>query len=395
MATAFIVLSYVHIVPLRLAIMVISRDIFILVGSFLYLLLLDSSDIRPTGLSKANTAVQILTVIYFLAVAAFPAEAKAMGTGMGSLLRPGRHADLRGHDGRLRAPVPVPRHPEALRCVRAPGRSSSRIGVGVEAVTPGSPADRAGIVAGDRILSVSGQPVEDLLDLHFLTSRSRFTLAWRDASGARRKKEFRLEGETPGIFPGADPRTALPQPVHLLLRPPAAEGASPHPVREGRGRPPLLPSRAIRHLFGSFRRGGGEDRPVPPLAALRVDPHDRPGTAPADAREPAGGRRDARDAAADPRRDRPSRPDRRLPRRQRRRGARAKPSGTLRPASRAPHGGGGPGGAHVPSGRTAAAAPGHDADRRGKRSICSVRWAGNSGKARTGSRSRSPPTNIT
>lgn len=85
MATAFIVLSYVHIVPLRLAVMVISRDIFILVGSFLYLLLLDSSDIRPTGLSKANTAIQILTVIYFLAVAAFPAEAKALGAGMKSL----------------------------------------------------------------------------------------------------------------------------------------------------------------------------------------------------------------------------------------------------------------------------------------------------------------------
>jgi cardiolipin synthase len=84
MATAFIVLSYVHIVPLRLAVMVISRDIFILVGSFLYLLLLDSSDIRPTGLSKANTAVQVLTVLYFLAVAAFPSEAKALGTGRGS-----------------------------------------------------------------------------------------------------------------------------------------------------------------------------------------------------------------------------------------------------------------------------------------------------------------------
>jgi cardiolipin synthase len=81
MATAFIVLSYVHIVPLRLTIMVISRDIIILVGSFLYLLLFDASDIRPTGLSKANTAVQVLTVIYFLAVAAFNAEAKALGAG--------------------------------------------------------------------------------------------------------------------------------------------------------------------------------------------------------------------------------------------------------------------------------------------------------------------------
>ena len=85
MATAFIVLSYVHIVPLRLAVMVISRDIFIIVGSFLYLLLLDTSDIRPTALSKANTAVQILTVIYFLAVAAFPAEAMALEAGSRSL----------------------------------------------------------------------------------------------------------------------------------------------------------------------------------------------------------------------------------------------------------------------------------------------------------------------
>lgn len=85
MATAFIVLAYVHIAPLRLAVMVISRDIIILVGSLLYLLLFEASDIRATGLSKANTAVQILTVIFFLSVAAFPAEAKTLGAGLGSL----------------------------------------------------------------------------------------------------------------------------------------------------------------------------------------------------------------------------------------------------------------------------------------------------------------------
>jgi cardiolipin synthase len=84
MATAFIVLSYVHTIPLRLTVMVISRDIVILTGSFFYLLLFDARDIRPTGLSKANTAVQILTVIYFLSIAAFPAEAEALGTGRGT-----------------------------------------------------------------------------------------------------------------------------------------------------------------------------------------------------------------------------------------------------------------------------------------------------------------------
>ncbi|MGE5283714.1 MAG: CDP-alcohol phosphatidyltransferase family protein [Actinomycetota bacterium] len=85
MATAFIVLTYIHVVPLRLVIMVISRDVIILVGSFLYLLLFDASDIRPTALSKANTVIQILTVIYFLFVAAFPMEASALGAGAGSL----------------------------------------------------------------------------------------------------------------------------------------------------------------------------------------------------------------------------------------------------------------------------------------------------------------------
>ena len=72
MATSFIVLAYVKILPEWLTIMVISRDIFILVGSFLILLLLDSGKIRATFVSKMNTAVQIVTVIYFLAIHAFP-----------------------------------------------------------------------------------------------------------------------------------------------------------------------------------------------------------------------------------------------------------------------------------------------------------------------------------
>jgi len=38
----------------------------------------------------------------------------------------------------------------------------------VESVAKGSAAERAGITAGDRILSVAGEPVFDLLDLHFL-----------------------------------------------------------------------------------------------------------------------------------------------------------------------------------------------------------------------------------
>ncbi len=84
MATSFVVLAYVKIVPDWLTILVISRDLFILVGSFLYLLLLKATDIQPTGLSKANTSVQMVTVLYFLAVAAFPESAVSFGVGGGS-----------------------------------------------------------------------------------------------------------------------------------------------------------------------------------------------------------------------------------------------------------------------------------------------------------------------
>jgi len=74
-------------------------------------------------------------------------------------------------------------------------------GVRVASVTPGSPAMRAGIVSGDRVLSVSGEPVEDLLDLHFLTSRARFRVRWADSRGGTREKEFRPEGAGLGIHP--------------------------------------------------------------------------------------------------------------------------------------------------------------------------------------------------
>jgi cardiolipin synthase len=72
MATAFIVLAYVKILPVWLAVLVISRDLFILAGSVLILLLKGTGSIRTSVISKANTFVQLLTVIYFLAVRAFP-----------------------------------------------------------------------------------------------------------------------------------------------------------------------------------------------------------------------------------------------------------------------------------------------------------------------------------
>ena len=74
-------------------------------------------------------------------------------------------------------------------------------GVTVESVAAGSPAMLAGIEAGDRILSVSGEPAEDLLDLHFLTSRGRFRLRWIDSRGKTRERQFRTAGRPLGIRP--------------------------------------------------------------------------------------------------------------------------------------------------------------------------------------------------
>lgn len=89
MATAFVVLAYVRVVPYWLTILVISRDVFILVGVSLYLLLLGDTGAQPTALSKANTAVQILTVTFFLAATAYPEAADALGAGGGSAVARG------------------------------------------------------------------------------------------------------------------------------------------------------------------------------------------------------------------------------------------------------------------------------------------------------------------
>jgi cardiolipin synthase (CMP-forming) len=75
MATSFVMLAYVGVVPTWLTVLVISRDVFIIVGSSLILLLVGAQEVRPTILSKANTGMQLLTVLYFLLIHAFPEEA--------------------------------------------------------------------------------------------------------------------------------------------------------------------------------------------------------------------------------------------------------------------------------------------------------------------------------
>lgn len=70
-------------------------------------------------------------------------------------------------------------------------------------MAPGSPAERAGIAAGDRILSVSGEPVRDLIDLHFRTARTRFRIRWAAAGGKENEAVLRPGGDPLGLFPEA------------------------------------------------------------------------------------------------------------------------------------------------------------------------------------------------
>ena len=82
MATSFIVLAIVNVIPGWLTVLVISRDIFILTGSFLILMLIGSEGIQVTAISKMNTAMQIATVLYFLSVRAFPGVLDLVTPGM-------------------------------------------------------------------------------------------------------------------------------------------------------------------------------------------------------------------------------------------------------------------------------------------------------------------------
>jgi len=76
-----------------------------------------------------------------------------------------------------------------------------RAGVRVESVSRASVAEGAGLAAGDRILSVSGETVSDLLDLHYLTRRSRFLLRWTTPGGEERERMIRTAGRPFGVFP--------------------------------------------------------------------------------------------------------------------------------------------------------------------------------------------------
>ncbi|MBI3735887.1 PDZ domain-containing protein, partial [Candidatus Sumerlaeota bacterium] len=70
-------------------------------------------------------------------------------------------------------------------CGAPPKRPIADLGAGVvESIAAGSPAERAGLRPGDRILSVNGEPIRDAIDLMFHASEHRLDLRY-EPSGAK------------------------------------------------------------------------------------------------------------------------------------------------------------------------------------------------------------------
>jgi cardiolipin synthase (CMP-forming) len=71
LASAFVALSYVGLVPVALTVVVIARDVVIVIGAICYQLLIAPVEGQPALVSKLNTACQLSMVLFALTNAAF------------------------------------------------------------------------------------------------------------------------------------------------------------------------------------------------------------------------------------------------------------------------------------------------------------------------------------
>jgi putative radical SAM enzyme (TIGR03279 family) len=74
----------------------------------------------------------------------------------------------------------------------------------IHAVAPGSPAAKAKVEAGSRVVSVNGRPVRDLIDLRFLETAERVELVWLDGDGAKHRTHLEKPEDLP-LGLGVDP----------------------------------------------------------------------------------------------------------------------------------------------------------------------------------------------
>ncbi len=70
-AGSFGTLAYLGVIPLWLAVIVILRDLVIVAGSFLYHFLVQPLTGEPTRISKLNTALEFLLLVFVLSRAGF------------------------------------------------------------------------------------------------------------------------------------------------------------------------------------------------------------------------------------------------------------------------------------------------------------------------------------
>ncbi len=70
----------------------------------------------------------------------------------------------------------------------------------IQSVRPGSPAFKAGIVPGQRLISINGHIIRDVLDFQFYGYDSRLDIVLEDQTGERREVSLRKrDGADPGI----------------------------------------------------------------------------------------------------------------------------------------------------------------------------------------------------
>lgn len=70
-AGTFIVLVYIGLIPLWLAVLVIFRDVVIVGGAAAYNFLIQPVEGEPTRISKLNTALQLLLIVFVLSRAGY------------------------------------------------------------------------------------------------------------------------------------------------------------------------------------------------------------------------------------------------------------------------------------------------------------------------------------
>lgn len=79
LAASFIVFAYIHLIPVWFTVIILSRDLFIIIGWFLMFLVFTVKTVHPSIIGKTANALQIFLVAYILLDRTIPASLKGVG----------------------------------------------------------------------------------------------------------------------------------------------------------------------------------------------------------------------------------------------------------------------------------------------------------------------------